>query len=59
MTQAQLAKLVGASQSHIADIERGRSQPSRRLIEKIAEMTTGAVPVTAWFPKDRQAEATE
>lgn len=43
LTDEAFASIVGVSQSQISRIKRGKSWPTRDLVNRIAEVTSGAV----------------
>jgi hypothetical protein len=48
-TDGHWAGRLGISRSHFNMIRNGTAVPGRKLMIKIADLTQGAVPVTAWF----------
>lgn len=48
LTQEKAADLVGVRQATWSEYEHGKKIPRTRLALKIAKLTRGAVPVTAW-----------
>lgn len=46
LTQAQLAERMGTTQTAIARLERGRSKPSTRTLERFAEATGSRLRIT-------------
>jgi transcriptional regulator with XRE-family HTH domain len=48
-THAEWAERFGVSRSHFTMLLSGAAYPSRKLMQRIAEATEGAVPVTSWF----------
>lgn len=62
ITSTALAKLAGISQSTVAQIERGRNEPSFQVLQKICdvlgisieEFTSKEQKGTAWTLKDRE-----
>lgn len=46
LTQAQSAKLLGISQPHYCDLERGRRRPGFSLMSRIKRLT--GIPLDAW-----------
>lgn len=56
---ADWAELFGCSRTHFLGIRSGKSDPSKALIERIAEQTGGQVPILSWFTKPETKTPTE
>ena len=50
--QAALAGLLGITRGYMSQVVSGSRQPSLTLALKIAQVTDGAVPVSAWMPPE-------
>lgn len=46
------ADLFGISRPHWNRIKNGKAEPSKAVIERMAERTDGAVPVVSWFSQE-------
>lgn len=55
-TLETFGELIGKSKSTVARYEDGSVEPSLAVIRKIAEVTKGAVPHSAWDKSARPAE---
>ena len=55
LTQAQFAALIPTEQGNVSRWETGKAFPSREHIQRIDEVTGGAVPPAIWF-QSRAAE---
>jgi len=53
-TDTEWAEFFGTSRPHFNLIRRGKSQPGKDLIERMAVLTKGAVPVESWFSEAAQ-----
>lgn len=49
LTHEQWAERFGVSRSHLTMILSGKAWPGRKLMLRIQEATSGAVPVASWF----------
>jgi len=56
LTQSAFADRLGVKQSFVSRLIRGEAMPSLKTAVRIAEVTGGAVPVTAWFDAPEAAE---
>lgn len=50
MRQSALADALGINRGYMSELASGRKRPSLDLAFRIAEVTEGAVPVSAWQP---------
>ena len=48
-TDQEWAVLFGVSRSHFNMLRNGTAQPSKGVMVRMAEKTSGGVPVAAWF----------
>ena len=48
-SDAEWALFFGTSRPHFNLIRRGKSKPGKDLIERMAVLTKGAVPIESWF----------
>lgn len=55
LTISEVARRANVKPSTISRIESGESIPLIALAAKLAKITEGKVPVTAWVPKDSAA----
>lgn len=54
ISQDELAKLVGTTQSYISKIETGFNNPSLDMVDKIAEALEIPTPLIMWFGVKRE-----
>lgn len=54
-TDQEWADLFGISRTHFHGLRTGTAQPSKKVMERIARETGGAVPIAAWFESERAA----
>lgn len=57
-TQAELAEMLGLSQSFVSKMESGAQLPPLDLAVRIERMTKGAVPAASWIDDAEAATAT-
>ena len=55
--QAQLAEQLGIRQPTLSNLETGRKKPGLRLAVRIAELTSGAVPVHSWVESPSEVKS--
>lgn len=50
------AERLGISRSHLNMLKNDTAQPSKKLMQKIEQVTAGAVPVLSWFEQGDAAQ---
>lgn len=56
-TNGEWAAFFGISRPHLVGILNNTAQPSKKLMERIAVVTDGEVPVMAWFAPEVRGAA--
>ncbi|RAP39392.1 hypothetical protein BYZ73_20800 [Rhodovulum viride] len=57
LTHEQWARRFGISRSHFTMLRNGTAQPSKKLMVRIEEETSGAVSVASWFRAGMSGDA--
>ena len=54
-TDQEWADLFGISRPHFNMIRNGKAQPSKTVMQRMEDVTDGAVPILSWFHDHRGA----